>query len=78
MQVVENLLVDVSEILAFGQVVEIDPVDLVDHLAHQLTGFHVVVGIFEHGADDAASVAVRPCHPEVLQSREQVVVYEGK
>ena len=57
LQVVENLLVDVAEVLPFGQVVEIDAVDLVDHLPHQLAGFHVVVGVLEHVAHDAAAVA---------------------
>jgi hypothetical protein len=51
LQVVEDLLVDVAEVLALGQVVEVDAVDLVDHLPHQLAGFHVVVGVLEDVAD---------------------------
>ena len=39
------------------EVVEIDVVDLVDHLPHELAGFHVVVGVLEHVAHDAAAVA---------------------
>ena len=77
LQVVEDLFVDVAEMLAFGQVVEIDLVDLVDHLAHQLAGFHVVVGVLEHVADDAAAVAGLTGHRQVLQGRKQVVIYEG-
>ena len=57
LQVVEHLLVDVAEMLALAQIVEVDAVDLVDHLPHQLTGFHVVVGVFKHVPDDAAAVA---------------------
>ena len=57
LQVVEDLLVDVAEVLALGQVVEVDLVDLVDDLPHQLAGLHVVVGVLEHVADDAAAVA---------------------
>jgi hypothetical protein len=57
LQVVEDLLVDVAEVLALGQVVEVDAVDLVDHLPHQLAGFHVVVGVLEHIADDAGARA---------------------
>ena len=57
LQVVEELLVDVAEVLAFGEVVEVDAVDLVDDLAHQLAGLHVVVGILEDAADDTAAVA---------------------
>jgi hypothetical protein len=30
-------------VLTLGQVVEVDLVDLIDHLPHQLAGFHVVV-----------------------------------
>ncbi len=78
LQIVEDLLVDVAEMLAFGQVVEIDLVDLVDHLAHQLAGLHVVMGVLEHAADDTAAVAGMSCHPEVLQGRKQVVVDEGE
>ena len=47
LQVVQDLLVDVAEVLALGQVVEVDLVDLVDHLAHELAGLHVVVGVLE-------------------------------
>ncbi len=57
LQVVEDLLVDVAEVLALGEVVEVDLVDLVDHLPHQLAGLHVVVGVLEHVADHAAAVA---------------------
>ena len=57
LQVVEDLLVDVAEVLALGQVVEVDAVDLVDHLAHELAGLHVVVGVLEDVAHDAAAVA---------------------
>ena len=48
LQVIEDLFVDVTEMLTFAQVVEVDLVDLVDHLTHQLAGFHVIVGILEH------------------------------
>ena len=58
LQVVENLLVDVAEVLPLGEVVEIDLVDLVDDLPHQLAGLHVVVGVLEHVADHAAAVAL--------------------
>ena len=57
LQVVEDLLVDVAEVLALGEIVEIDLVDLVDHLPHQLAGLHVVVGVLEHVAHHAAAVA---------------------
>ena len=58
LQVVEDLLVDVAEVLALGQVVEVDLLDLVDDLPHELAGLHVVVGILEYVADHAAAVAL--------------------
>ena len=48
LQVIQDLLVDVAEVPALGQVVEVDAVDFVDNLPHQLAGLHVVVGILEH------------------------------
>jgi hypothetical protein len=76
LQIVEDLLVDVAEVLAIGQVVEIDLVDAVDDLAHQLAGFHVVVGVLEHVMDDAAAVAGMAAERQHLQRREEVVVDE--
>ena len=78
MQVVEDLLVDVAEVLALGEVVEVDVVDAVDHLPHQLAGLHVVVGVLEHVAHDAAAVAGLAGGRELLEGREQVVVDEGQ
>ena len=78
MQVVEDLFVDVAEVLALGQVVEVDAVDLVDHLAHELAGLHVVEGVLEDVAHHAATVARLAGRPEILQGREQVVVDEGE
>ena len=78
LQVVEELLVELAEVLALLQVVEIDLVDAVDHLPHQLAGFHVVVGVLEHVAHDAAAVAGLARGAEVLQRREQLVVDEGQ
>ena len=55
LQVVENLLVDVAEVLAVGEVVEVNLIDLVDDLTHELTGLHVVVGVLEYFAHHAAA-----------------------
>ena len=78
LQVVEDLFVDVAEMPAFAQVVEVDLVDPVDHLAHQLAGFHVVVGILEHAPHDAAAVAGATGDLKRFQGREQAVVDEGE
>ena len=78
MQVIEDLFVDVAEMLPFAQVVEVDLVDLVDHLTHQLAGFHVVIGILEYAAHDTAAVAGPAGHRKSFQSREQIVVDEGE
>ncbi len=58
LQVVQDLFVDIAEVLALGEVVEVDGVDLVDHLAHELAGLHVVVGVPEYFAHDAAPAVV--------------------
>jgi hypothetical protein len=73
LQVVQDLLVDVAEVLALGQVVEVDAVDLVDHLPHQLAGLHVVVGVLEDIADGAGA---GPVTGQVLERREEVAVDE--
>ena len=75
LEVVENLLVDVAEVLALFQVVEVDGVDLVDDLAHELAGLHVVVGVFEHVAHDAAASILRGPR-QFLQRGEQFIVDE--
>jgi hypothetical protein len=56
LEVVEDLLVEVAEVLALDEVVEVDLADAIDDLAHQLTGLHVVVGVLEDIADDATAV----------------------
>ena len=58
LEIVQDLLVDVAEVLAFGEVVEVDAVDLVDDLAHELAGLHIVVGVFEDIPDDAAAAVL--------------------
>ena len=60
------------------EIVEIDLVDLVDHLPHQLAGLHVVVGVLEHVLDHAAAVAGLGRGCEILQRREQFAVDEGE
>ena len=78
LQVVQDLFVDIAKMLAFAQVVEIDLGDLVDHLPHQLAGFHVVVGILEHIAHDATAGAGAAGHLQRFQRGKQVVVDEGE
>ena len=74
LQVVQDLLVDVAEVLARSQVVEVDAVDLVDDLPHQLAGLHVVVGILEYIAHD---VGARPrLGREFLQLRKEISINE--
>ena len=73
LQVVEDLFVDVAEVLALGEVVEVDAVDAVDHLPHELAGLHVVVGVLE---DVAHGARARRRGGELLEGREEVVVDE--
>jgi len=54
-----NVDSDLAEVLFLREVVEVNQVDLIDHLPHQLTRLHVVVGVFEHIADDPAPAASR-------------------
>ena len=58
LQIVEQLFVDVAEVFALGQVVEVHAADLVNHLPHQLAGLHVVVGVFKHAPHHAAAVGL--------------------
>ena len=81
LQVIENLLVDVAEVLAFGEVVEVDAVDLIDDLAHELAGLHVVVGVLEDVAHDASAVAVLTGltgDGERFQRGKQLKINEGE
>ena len=57
LQVFQNLFINRTERVAIVAVVEIDLVYLVDHLPQQGTGFHVVVGVLEHIADDLCALA---------------------
>ena len=76
LQVVEQLLVELAEVPPLVEIVEIDLIDLVDHLPQQLAGFHIVVGVLEHVAHDAAAVAGLGRKLQALQRREQLVVDE--
>ena len=78
LQVVEDLLVDVAEVLALGEVVEVHPVDLVDDLPHELAGLHVVVGVLEHIAHHAAAVGLFSGDGQFLELREKLGVDEGQ
>src|SRR6202035_4570253 len=47
-------------------------------LPHELAGFHVVVCVLEHIADDAAAVTLLSGCREFLELREKLRVDEGK
>ena len=76
LQVIQDLLVDVAEVLAFGQIVEVDSVNLVDDLPHQLSRLHVVVGILEHIAHDVGPGTAPGRKP--LELRKEIAVDEGE
>jgi hypothetical protein len=78
LQVIQDLLVDVAEVLALGQIVEIDGVDLVHDLPHELAGLHVVVCVLENVFDHAAAVARLGRGGEILQRLEQLAIDEGE
>ncbi|MGA7415480.1 MAG: hypothetical protein WBW33_33725 [Bryobacteraceae bacterium] len=75
LEVVQDLLVDVAEVLALGEVVEVDLIDLVDDLPHELAGLHVVIGVLE---DDAAAAGLLAGGGELLELREELEVDEGE
>ena len=70
MQVVEQLFVNVAEVLALGEVVEIDAADFIDDLPHELAGFHVVVGILEHAFDNAGAAGMAAGGGKLLERGE--------
>jgi hypothetical protein len=74
-QIVEDLLVDVAQVGAGGEVVELDRlVELFDHPQHQGAGLHVVVGVLEHLPQNLLHVAFR--RVDGLQRWKHVVVDE--
>jgi hypothetical protein len=76
LQVAQDLLVEVAEEVAVLRLVEVEAADdLVDHLTHQVTGLHVVVGVLEDAADDEAALVVGR-RLQVLECREELVVDE--
>ncbi len=77
LQVVEDLFVDIAEVLALGEVVEVDAIDLVDYLTHQMAGLHVVEGVFEHAVDHAPAIAGLVGHGQILERGKQLIVDEG-
>jgi hypothetical protein len=76
LQIVEQLLIDVAEVLALGQVVEVDAADPVDHLPHELAGLHVVVGVFEHAPHHAAAAGIGAGDGQFLERGKQFGVNE--
>ena len=75
LQVFKNLFVNGAEGMAVFLGVEVDLADLVDHLAHQGAGFHVVVGVFKNVLHHQRPFAARPQGVEfVFQGREELEV----
>ncbi len=76
LQVAQDLFVEVAEEVTVLRLVEVDAGDdPVDHLAHQVAGLHVVVGILEDTADDEAA-PVGMCRLQVLEGGEEPDVDE--
>ena len=74
LQVAQQLLVEVAELVALLGLVEVHAfLNLVDHLAQQLAGLHVVVGVFKHAAHDEGGWRVAVV-AEILQRREEHAV----
>jgi hypothetical protein len=76
LQVIEDLLVDVSEVLLLGQIVEVHLIDFIDDLAHELAGLHVVVGVLEHVAHHTTAVCLLSDDREFLELWKELGVNE--
>lgn len=73
LEIIQDLLVDVAEMLALGQVVEVDAIDLIDDLAHELAGLHVVVGVFEDIPHDPPAPALSGAGQFLERGKELVI-----
>ena len=78
LQVAQDLLVQVVEQVAFLHRVEVDLVDLVDHLADQRARLHVVVGVGKDVLHDVAARVVDCAELQALEAGKQVVVDESQ
>ena len=76
LQVAQDLLVEVAEEVPILQRVEVDAVDLVDHLADQRARLHVIVRVDEDVAHDKAPRVVARPQRQLFQAGEQLVVDE--
>ena len=62
--------------MAFGLAVEVDGVQLVDHLAQQVAAFHVVVGVFKHAAHHVAARVALRVGAQALEGGEELLVHK--
>ena len=78
LQVAQDFFVQVVELVAFGLAVEVDGVQLVDHLAQQMTTLHVVVGVFKHAAHHVAARVALRVGAQALEGGEELLVHKVK
>lgn len=76
LQVAQDFFVQVVELVAFGLAVEVDGVELVDHLAQQVAAFHVVVGVFKHAAHHVAARVTLRVGAQALEGGEELLVHK--
>lgn len=76
LQIIQQLFVDITEVFALAEVVEVNAVDLVHHLPHQLARFHVVESVLENASHHPAAIGVRAFHRQLLQVGEKLIVDE--
>ena len=76
LQVAQDLLVEVAEEVPVLQRVEVDAVDLVDHLADQRARLHIIVRVHEDIAHDKAPRIVARPQRQLFQAGEELVVDE--
>ena len=76
LKIFQQLFVDVAEHVTVVGGVEVDGVDLVDHLPHQGAILHVVVGILKGGTDEPGNPVA--AGGQILELEQQGVVDESE
>lgn len=76
LEIVEQLFVDVAEVFALAEIIEINAIDLVHHLPQQLARFHVVVGVAEHLLHHLGAVGMGALEGHLFEIRKQLLIDE--
>ncbi len=78
LQIREQLLVHLAEFVPIRGPIEVDLVELVDHLPHQRARLHVVVRILEDASNDACEGRILAPDAQLLERLEQLVIRRNR